>query len=91
MGRLDGKVCVITGAAGGIGAEAARLFGAEGATVVGVDLVEGAAGDLALTADVTDEPTRDPIAIRPSPEAARGTRSAPSPRSSSRRGAPRRG
>jgi NAD(P)-dependent dehydrogenase (short-subunit alcohol dehydrogenase family) len=54
-GRLDGKVCVITGAAGGIGAESARLFGDEGATVVGVDLGEGAVGDLALEADVADE------------------------------------
>ena len=54
-GRLDGKVCVITGAASGIGAESARVFAAEGARVVGVDLVEGAEGDLALQADVTDE------------------------------------
>jgi NAD(P)-dependent dehydrogenase (short-subunit alcohol dehydrogenase family) len=55
MGRLDGKVCVITGAAGGIGAETARLFSEEGAKVVGVDLTPDAAGDLALQADVTDE------------------------------------
>jgi NAD(P)-dependent dehydrogenase (short-subunit alcohol dehydrogenase family) len=54
-GRLEGKVCVITGAAGGIGAESARLFSSEGAKVVGVDLKPGAEGELALEADVTDE------------------------------------
>jgi NAD(P)-dependent dehydrogenase (short-subunit alcohol dehydrogenase family) len=53
--RLAGKVCVITGAAGGIGAESARVFADEGARVVGVDLVEGAEGELAIQADVTDE------------------------------------
>ncbi len=55
MGRLDGKVCVITGAASGIGAESAKLFASEGARVVGVDLAEGAAGELSLQADVSDE------------------------------------
>jgi NAD(P)-dependent dehydrogenase (short-subunit alcohol dehydrogenase family) len=54
-GRLEGKVCVITGAASGIGAETARLFAAEGARVVGVDLDEGAEGELTLRADVSNE------------------------------------
>ena len=55
MGRLDGKVCVITGAASGIGAATAALFEAEGATVVGVDLGEDSVGSLKLAADVTEE------------------------------------
>ncbi|HET8953872.1 MAG TPA: SDR family oxidoreductase [Solirubrobacteraceae bacterium] len=56
MRRLDGKVCVVTGAASGIGAETVRRFKEEGATVVGVDLHDGSAGaDLALTCDVADE------------------------------------
>jgi NAD(P)-dependent dehydrogenase (short-subunit alcohol dehydrogenase family) len=53
--RLAGKVCVITGAAGGIGAESARIFEEEGAIVVGVDLKEGAPGRMSIAADVTDE------------------------------------
>jgi NAD(P)-dependent dehydrogenase (short-subunit alcohol dehydrogenase family) len=54
MGRLDGKVCVITGTASGIGAESARLFQEEGAKVAGVDLSDEAVGDLTIQADVTD-------------------------------------
>jgi NAD(P)-dependent dehydrogenase (short-subunit alcohol dehydrogenase family) len=55
MGRLDDKVCVITGAASGIGAETARLFEAEGARVVAADLNEAGVGALSVQVDVTDE------------------------------------
>ena len=51
MGRLDGKVAVITGSSGGIGAATSERFAAEGATVVGVDV----AGDADFAVDVSDE------------------------------------
>jgi len=54
-GRLEGRVCVVTGASGGIGAATAALFQREGATVVGVDLNADSPGELTLQADVTDE------------------------------------
>jgi NAD(P)-dependent dehydrogenase (short-subunit alcohol dehydrogenase family) len=55
MNRLQDKVAVITGAAGGIGLATAALFEAEGAHVVGVDLKPHAVGELALQVDLTDE------------------------------------
>jgi NAD(P)-dependent dehydrogenase (short-subunit alcohol dehydrogenase family) len=64
MGRLDGKVCVITGAGGGMGREAATLFTAEGARVCAADVNAPAAeetvavcsGDaFAVAVDVADE------------------------------------
>lgn len=50
MGRLDGKVAVITGSGAGLGAEAARLFAREGAAVVVTDVNE--AGGQAVVADI---------------------------------------
>jgi NAD(P)-dependent dehydrogenase (short-subunit alcohol dehydrogenase family) len=63
MGRLDGKVCVITGAGGGMGREAALLFSEEGAQVCAADVDLAAAESTANEArdafaqqvDVADE------------------------------------
>ncbi|MFF5078241.1 SDR family NAD(P)-dependent oxidoreductase [Actinoplanes sp. NPDC000266] len=52
MGRLDGKVVVVTGAARGQGAAAVKALTAEGATVVATDVLD-APGIRVL--DVTDE------------------------------------
>jgi len=64
--RLDGKIIIITGAAGAIGAAAARVMLARGATVVAVDYSADALAKLAkefdaddklvtLSADISDE------------------------------------
>jgi NAD(P)-dependent dehydrogenase (short-subunit alcohol dehydrogenase family) len=46
-GRLQGKVCVITGAGSGMGRDAAILFTEEGASVCIADVVEAAAAETA--------------------------------------------
>ncbi len=55
LSRLTNKVCVVTGAAGGIGEATAERLASEGARVVGVDLLEHSVGELSLQADLTDE------------------------------------
>jgi NAD(P)-dependent dehydrogenase (short-subunit alcohol dehydrogenase family) len=63
MGRLDGKVCVITGAGGGMGRDATILFSEEGAQVCAADVNFVAAQETAAQArdafahqvDVADE------------------------------------
>lgn len=42
MGRLSGKVAIVTGAASGIGKTTVELFRSEGATVIGADVAQGA-------------------------------------------------
>jgi NAD(P)-dependent dehydrogenase (short-subunit alcohol dehydrogenase family) len=54
MGMLDGKVCVITGAAGVIGREAVDVFTREGATVAGVDVKGEVDAPFFAAADLTD-------------------------------------
>jgi len=54
MGKLSGKVAIVTGAASGIGKATVELFRREGATVIGADVSEGADAvvDVGKEADV---------------------------------------
>jgi NAD(P)-dependent dehydrogenase (short-subunit alcohol dehydrogenase family) len=58
MGRLDGKVCVITGAGGGMGRDAAIVFTGEGAKVCVADV------DLELAEETVSECPGDALAVR---------------------------
>lgn len=76
MGRLEGKVCIITGAGSGIGQASARLFAREGARVavadINVDAARATVADLdqasnesvAYEVDVTDEAQTAALARR---------------------------
>lgn len=54
MGRFDGRVAVITGAARGIGFGTARRFAEEGASVAIIDLDEAAASEAAGKLELVD-------------------------------------
>lgn len=45
MGRLEGRVALVTGAASGIGSASARRFAAEGAAIAGLDVAKPADAD----------------------------------------------
>lgn len=56
MDRVDSKVCIVTGAASGLGAAIGKLLREEGATVIGFDVSTPTTTDeLLWTVDVSDE------------------------------------
>lgn len=61
-GRLEGKVCIITGTGGSMGRAAALMFAAEGAKVVGCDVNPGSAEE---TVRLVAESGGDMISLHP--------------------------
>ena len=71
MGRLDNKICVVTGAASGIGAKTAELFASEGAKLVLLDMrkepldketdkiIKSGGEAVSFTADISDSHSCD--------------------------------
>ncbi len=76
MGRLSGKAAIVSGAGGGIGAAICRQFALEGASVVGIDIDDGALNRMAqavrtgggrvttIVADVSEEVTAETAVAR---------------------------
>jgi NAD(P)-dependent dehydrogenase (short-subunit alcohol dehydrogenase family) len=60
-GRLEHKICIVTGAGSGIGRATAALFAAEGATVVAADIDSSAEG-VTHAADVSDPEQTEALA-----------------------------
>jgi len=61
LGRLDDRVCVVTGAGSGIGRASAALFAEHGALVVAADIQSEASG-VTHHVDVTDEASTTALA-----------------------------
>src|ERR1700733_3766959 len=72
MGRLDGRIAIVTGSGRGIGKAIAGKLAAEGATVIVTDLDAATAeqtaaelpGAMAIQTDVTDRPGVQAMADR---------------------------
>ncbi|WP_270890173.1 SDR family NAD(P)-dependent oxidoreductase [Streptomyces sp. DHE17-7] len=85
--RLAGKVALITGATGGLGAATAELFAREGARLVITDIAEGPLRDLShrieargaevvaarLDVSSAEEWTSDPVRAATGSDAGRGS------------------
>ncbi len=77
MGRLEGKVALVTGAGSGIGAATAARFAAEGASIAGLDIAKPADEAWAAVeasapgASLCEADVRDEAAVKAAVDAAR--------------------